>query len=159
MFKKLAVAGASIALLATTAIPAFAFGPFPFPPAPSNDLTVNNWAVVKTVGVSVANGGANSISGGFVVGGGINAGGAQAVTQISNGVNGVSVDCGCTRSGDIKINNGAVVNTVGVSLANSGFNSIHGGFVGGGSIVTNNVAAGTYVTNAINQTVVGNVAP
>ncbi len=144
-FKKLAVAGATAALLLSSAIPAFA------------STYIWNYAEVGNEIMTVANTGGNFIlsEDDDVNGGLINSGNAVSGTQVTNVVNSNDVDawdCECEGTG---IWNGAgVFNGVG-TLANTGENTIAADDdVDGGTINSGNAGAVSVVSNVVNSNVV-----
>ena len=158
MFKKLAVAGASVALLAAAAVPAFAYC--------SSDGALNlcNFAGVHNTVNTNSNTGNNFIKSweDEVNGGYINSGNALSESHLGNVVNsnGVSdVTLGYSDWSGLNVNNHAwVYNTVNTN-ANTGGNYIKASDeVNGGSIFSGNAAAGSFVSNVVNTNVVSGVS-
>ncbi len=131
MFKKLVIAGASAALLLTTAIPAF------------GSFTVNKAHVWNDV-TTVSDTGLNEIHG-MVVSGSptIVTSPAKSGSLVGNLVNTNINTHGMT------INKAYVGTTVGTQ-ASTGSNEISGGFVSSGYINTGSATAGTAVVNVVN---------
>ncbi len=152
-FKKLAITGATAALLLSSAVPAFADDTL--------YLKIKNWAYVKNDVDTKANTGFNAIlAGDDVKGGKIKTGSATAVSGVLNVVNSNSVDlCNCLDEFDdatIRIRNGAKVKNYVYTLANTGFNAIIAeDDVKGGRISTGNAGATGIVENVVNTNVVG----
>ena len=152
-FKKLAVTGATAALLLSSAIPAFAH---------SDDLTlrIRNWANVNNNVDTTANTGYNRIRAhdDDVRGGRIRTGNADAASLVTNNVNRNLVDlCGCLGDFDdatIRIRNGARVNNNVDTTANTGYNRIKADDdVRGGRIITGGAGAAGVVDNVVNTNV------
>lgn len=152
-FKKLAVAGASAALLLTSVVPAF---------ADYSGLRIRNWANVDNHVNTTANTGYNKIKADDDVRGGrIRTGYAAAASVVSNDVNFNSVDlCGCLGDFDyapLKIRNGARVENHVNTTANTGYNRIraYDDDVEGGKIRTGGAGATGVVNNVVNTNVLG----
>ena len=153
-FKKLAITGASAALLLTSVVPAFAQG--------GPGLRIRNWANVSNNVDTTANTGYNKIKADEDVRGGrIRTGHAAAVSSVSNDVNFNAVDlCGCLGDFDyapLKIRNGAKVNNYVDTTANTGYNRItsYDDDVEGGRIRTGGAGATGVVNNVVNTNVLG----
>ncbi len=140
MFKKLAITGASAALVLGMAIPAFAK-----PPCHSNcgSADTSNYAFVTNSVGTYANTGSNGISGFVVKSGTIYTDTANSKSLVGNLVN---TNVGTSND----VSNHAFVSTVVTTNANTGDNGISGGFVGGGYISTGQANAGTSVVNVVN---------
>lgn len=153
--KKIAALVGSAALLFSMTGGVFATVLPWFPPFPmsEDEATVKNYARVKNVVDTNSNTGFNSISGGFVWGGTIYTGPAGALSDVSNVVNANSLGCGCYD--DLYIKNKARVRNYVTTDANSGFNSVSGGFVKGGVIGTGAAGAESWVSNVVNTNMVG----
>ncbi len=154
MLKKLAVAGASVALLAVTAMPAFADW--------SGLNLTNNAVLFNTVNTS-SNTGNNYLKSweDELNGGSIHTGNALSQGQLGNVVNSNSlsdIQVGFSEDwGGLNVANGATLyNTVNTS-SNTGSNYIKGEGVDGGSIVTGGAGAGSVVTNVVNTNVLHDV--
>ncbi len=144
MFKKLAVAGATAALLLSSAIPAFA------------STYIGNEAFVINDIFTGANTGYNVIAANDDVDGGtINSGNAGSATLVSNVVNSNDVDawdCGCDG---VSIENLALVGNGVETLANTGYNVIAAGDdVDGGTINSGDAGAAGVVANVVNTNTV-----
>lgn len=158
-FKKLAVTGATAALLLSSAVPAFATHWW------SDDdlsLRIRNRAYVKNDVDTTANTGYNKIKAyDDVEGGRIRTGDAWASSAVLNDVNTNIVDlCGCLGDFDdatIKIKNGAKVKNYVDTTANTGYNKIrsYDDDVEGGKINTGGAGAEGYVSNVVNTNVLG----
>ncbi len=142
--KVLALVGAG-AMLLTVAVPALAW---PTPPAPNLKIVNSAW-VTNNVG-SWANTGRNMVSGWCSI---VKTGDAQAVSSVGNDVNLNVVGCSCFNcncGGDLSLTNKATVtNRVG-SWANTGSNTVMGGWLTSG-----NASAVSVVENAVNTNIVG----
>ncbi len=150
MYKKLAIAGASTALLLATIVPAFADD--------GSSVRIRNRANVRNLTVTVANTGLNRIgSGDDVEGGRIRTGDATAYGTVRNNVNDTTVDlCGCSDESSVKVKNKARVRNFTVTVANTGLNNIGArDDVEGGRIRTGGAYADSLVENVVNTTVVG----
>ena len=144
-FKKLAVTGATAALLLSSAIPAFA------------STYIWNGADVINEVLTAANTGGNLIvsEDDDVNGGLINSGNAGSATLVSNVVNTNDVDswdCECNGS---YIENYAFVGNLVGTLANTGENTIAADDdVDGGEINSGNASAASVISNVVNTNVV-----
>ena len=148
--KKLAALAGSAALLFSMTGSAFAIY-FPF--FSQDEATIKNYAYVKNEVETKAFTGFNEITGGFVWGGDIYTGDAQAVAGVSNIVNANSLGCGCYD--DLYLKNKARVRNEVETKAFTGFNTINGGFVKGGLIDAGAAGALSTVSNVVNTNVVG----
>lgn len=142
--KKIFAAGAGAAMFLATAVPVFA------------SVNIWNGAGILNEIMTAANTGGNVIAGEVVEGGSIDTGNAGAATEVTNVVNSNDVnhwgwDCDCN---DVNIENGAEVLNGVVTLANTGENTITGGYVGGGAIDTGNAGSASVVTNVVNTNLV-----
>jgi hypothetical protein len=154
--KKLAVAGASVALLLTTAIPAFA-GHHQQP----GNITVSNFGGATNNVLTVSNSGLNGVVAvgrhADVMGAGITTGNALASAQVANYVNDSKVKaCTMCGSANVKVSNfGQATNNV-ATVANSGANLVLGlgGDVKFAGIHSGGATAGVVVVNEVNTTVV-----
>jgi hypothetical protein len=158
--KKLAIAGASVALLLTTAIPAFA-GHQQRPQRPEGGVVVSNFGGATNNVITVSNSGLNGVVAvgrhADVMGALITTGDAEAYTDAANFVNGSEV-AACTRCGssNVKVSNfGQATNNV-ATVANSGANLVLGlgGDVKFSGVHSGGAAAGSVVVNNVNTTVV-----
>ena len=149
MFKKLAVAGVSVALLAVTAMPAFA------------DSFVHNWADLSNQVNTTANTGWNKIQADdSVTGGNIGTGYAQSVATLNNTINSntlYSFGAGGFDFGGL-VHNATEVNNLVNTTANTGWNSIVANEenVNGGNVNSGYAQAGSVVNNVINTNVLHN---
>jgi hypothetical protein len=139
--KKLAALAGSAALLLGMAGSVLAFGP----------EVEDNWAGIYNRVYSRANSGGNEIGGMFVHGGTIVTGDAWASSLLSNTVNSLE-GCGCGLFTSIDDNGAHLYNSV-KAKANSGYNSIGGKFVFGGTIVSGGAGAESLVSNVVNSIV------
>lgn len=148
MIRKLAVAGASAALLLATAVPAF---------ASDWGSLVHNWADVSNTINTTANTGWNSINADSNVNGGsISTGYAQSVATVNNTVNSNSLynfDTGFDFGS--LVHNATDVNNMVNTNANTGWNSLNADDhnVNGGSVSSGYAQAGSVVNNVINTNV------
>lgn len=164
MFKKLAVTGATAALLFGSALPSFA----------SWNIGVGNGNLVQLNAGGVYNNiGANANSGqnaNFAFGAGaqlINTGSATAVNEVSTQLNWNQVNCGCIGSdvnfgllngNTAQVNLGHVHNQIDAN-ANSGQNLNAGGLVLLQGTNTGPAVAGSAVVSVVNTNIVGPVLP
>ena len=161
MFKKLAIAGASSALLLATVVPAFAGEDHHNGGGGNNDgssVRVENSAHVRNTAVAVSNTGLNKIGGHEVEedGARIRTGKADSVATVYNNVNKTKVDvCGCEDESSVTVNNRAHVTNTAVAVSNTGLNRIGGHEVEGGRIRTGGAYSDSLVDNVVNTTVVG----
>jgi hypothetical protein len=158
--KKLAIAGASVALLLTTAIPAFA-GHHQGPQKPEGAVVVSNFGGATNNVLTVSNSGLNGVVAvgkhADVTGALITTGDALASAQAANYVNDSKVTA-CSRCGsaNVKVSNfGQATNNV-ATVANSGLNLVLGlgGDVKFAGIHSGGATAGVVVVNEVNTTVV-----
>lgn len=163
MFKKLAVSGATAALLFGSAIPSFAalnVG------VGNGNIIQANVGGVSNVVVASANSGKN-VNLAFGAGAQlVNTGTATAVNDVTTQLNVNQVTCGCAAAnanfgllnGNIaQVNLGHVHNFVGAS-ANSGKNVNAGGLVLVQGTKTGKALAGSTVSTFVNTNVVGPIA-
>ena len=150
MFKKLAVAGASAALLLATSVPAFA-----------DYSMVHNWADLSNTLNTLANTGNNQIKADDSVNGGnIGTGYAQSVATLNNTINSntlYSFGAGGFDFGGL-VHNATEVNNLVNTTANTGWNSIVANEenVNGGNVNSGYAQAGSVVNNVINTNVLHN---
>ncbi len=157
-FKKLAITGATAAVLLGSAIPAFANHS-------NRGLSVdidNDNAYVKNVVYTKADTGDNEIRGrrGGVRNSDINTGDAWASSTVYNTVNQNVIDlCGClNRRGGVKVeidNDDATVKNYVTTKADTGDNSIYGKRVRRSDITTGNAGAEAYVDSVVNSNIFG----
>jgi hypothetical protein len=170
--RKLAIAGASVALLLATAIPAFAGRPSMQKPMGSVDVdshafVLNNVATVSNSGLNQIVGGDKDMgpkSRGPQQGGrdesgvekvSIDTGDVFAGSYVGNDVNNTTVKA-CSKCGAAKVdvdNSAFVTNNV-LTLSNSGLNQVTGGKVEKAGIDTGTAWSEGYVNNVVNTTVV-----
>jgi len=143
--KKIAALVGAGALVLVLVVPAMAVWS-------SKDVTISNGAGVNTNVYTTANTGYNGISGKCVWDSRIRTGEAEAVSVVSTNVNMSTVGCK-TCGGDVRISNGAGVNTNVYTTANTGYNGISGGWKG--KISTGAAGALSSVYTLVNYSVVG----
>ena len=118
-------------------------------------VDITNQASVTTTVSATADSGRNSIGGICVRGGNINTGRASSGSIAEVYVNTNKVKDGCTVCGsNVKVSNGATVNTTVSTTANTGYNSISGMGVGGGSVSTGNANAESEAYVVVNSNLV-----
>ncbi len=157
-FKKLAIAGASAALLFGSAAGVFANDGLNI--ENKNTHVTNHVTTQANTGFNQVNGyrGCEPICDGFVYDGGglIFTGNAGALSNVVNTVNTNRVDlCGCLGDLDndglnIENKNTHVTNNV-LTQANTGFNQVNGY----GGIYTGDAVAQSWITNVVNTNVLG----
>ena len=149
MLKKLAVAGASAALLLATSVPAFA-----------DYSMVHNWADLSNTLNTLANTGNNQIKADdSVTGGNIGTGFAQSVATLNNTINSNTLyNFGGYFGDGGLLHNATEVNNVVYTSANTGWNSIVANEenVNGGNVNSGYAEAGSVVNNVINTNVLHN---
>ncbi|MCL4354928.1 hypothetical protein M1349_05735 [Patescibacteria group bacterium] len=158
MFKKLAIAGASSALLLATVVPVFARGDEHHGHDDGSSVRVENRADVRNTSVAISNTGLNKIGGHEVEedGARIRTGAATSYATVYNNVNKTKVDlCGCEDESSVRVENNADVRNTSVAISNTGLNKIGGHEVEGGRIRTGGAYADSLVDNVVNTTVVG----
>lgn len=145
MFKKLAITGASVALVLGSAVPAFA------------STNIWNGAEVVNQIITAANTGGNLIlsEDDDVNGGLINSGNAGSATLVSNVVNSNDVDSWDCECEGLLIQNLAGVGNLVETVANTGENTIAAyDDVDGGTINSGSANAASVVSNVVNTNVV-----
>lgn len=156
MLKKLAVAGASAALLVATAVPAFAtehgFGSMAFVNL-SNNGTVNNnvTTLSNTGGNSLTSWGEDGSVENSYIGTGIANSQANVQTQLN--WNEASLNLSGSKFLDLDLSNSGNVNNTLYTSSNTGGNSITGHYgaeVEGSHISTGNSTSGSVVVNVVN---------
>lgn len=153
---KLVTAGAAVALFATSAVPALAWGGWS-----DDDLNVKqgNWAYVKNDVDASSNSGYNSIDAedDDVKGSKIKTGDAMTGVDVVNLVNSNDADvdsCECFDDVTIKQKNGAMVKNYIDASSNTGYNSIDAeDDVKWSSIRTGDALTGVSVTSLVNSNV------
>ena len=150
MFKKLAVVGASAALLLATSVPAFA-----------DSSLVHNWADLSNTLNTMANTGNNVIKADDSVNGGsITSGYAQSVATLNNTINSNTLYNFGAEGWDFGslVHNATDVHNTLNTTANTGWNSIVANEenVNGGSVTSGYAQAGSVVNNVINTNVLHN---
>lgn len=164
MFKKLAVSGATAALLFGSAIPSFAA--LNVGVGNGNIIQANVGSVTNNVSAR-ANSGRNA---NLALGAGaqlVNTGTATAVNDVTTQLNVNQVSCGCAAAnanfgllnGNIaQVNLGRVSNNIGAS-ANTGRNVNAGGLVLVQGTTSGPAVAGSTVNTFVNTNVIGPVTP